>query len=187
MSFSYNYFSFFIQFLYTRKLSLSAFLRIFSFEIWIREEEVITYGLFSLPCFFYLISCVFLLFLFFCFFYFWKTPPTLFLFNFINSWTFHIVLYSSIPSHPMYLSRSFPMSEIDFTNRNRANLWCLKNGGPSQAKMWWLFNSSLKLKEPISTEDRVIHAIMKAWSRLREGLVLMQPKLLDERLRQSLF
>ena len=33
----------------------------------------------------------------------------------------------------------------------------------------------------------MVRAIMKAWSSLREGLVLMQPKTLDEQLRQPLF
>ena len=32
-------------------------------------------------------------------------------------------------------------------------------------------------KEPASTEDRVVRGIMKAWSILREGLVLMQLKI----------
>ena len=44
-----------------------------------------------------------------------------------------------------------------------------------------------ELKEPVGMEDRVVHGIMKAWSSLREGLVLMQPKSWDELLRQSLF
>ena len=71
--------------------------------------------------------------------------------------------------------------------RNRVDLWCPKNGGPWQANTWWLFSPALKLKEPASMEDRVVRAIMKAWSSLREGLVLMQPKTLDEQLRQPLF
>ena len=71
--------------------------------------------------------------------------------------------------------------------RNRADLWSLRNGGPWQANTWWLFSPSLKLKEPASMEDRVVCAIMKAWSSLREGLVLMQPKTLDEQRRQPLF
>ena len=33
----------------------------------------------------------------------------------------------------------------------------------------------------------MVRAIMKAWSSLREGLVLMQPKTLDEQRRQPLF
>ena len=66
--------------------------------------------------------------------------------------------------------------------RNRANLWCPKNGGPWQANTWWLFNPGLKLNELTSTEDRVVHAIMKAWSSLREGLALMEPKMFDEQL-----
>ena len=64
--------------------------------------------------------------------------------------------------------------------RNRFDLWSPRNGGPWQANIWWLFSPALK-------EDRVVSAIMKAWSSLREGLVLMQPKMLDEQLRQPLF
>ena len=50
-----------------------------------------------------------------------------------------------------------------------------------------LFNPTLKLKELASTKDRVVRAIMKAWSSLREGLILMQPKTLDEQRQQPLF
>ena len=41
----------------------------------------------------------------------------------------------------------------------------------------------VKLKELVSMEDKVVHTIMKAWSSLRDVLVLMQPKMLYERLR----
>ena len=37
--------------------------------------------------------------------------------------------------------------------------------------------SRFRSKEPDSMEDRVVRAIMKAWSSLREGLVLMQLKI----------
>ena len=42
------------------------------------------------------------------------------------------------------------------------------------------------MKESTITHDRVVCAIMKAWSSLREGLVLMQPKMLDEQLQELL-
>ena len=71
--------------------------------------------------------------------------------------------------------------------RDRAELWCPRNGGPWKAKKWWLFSPSLKLKDPTSIEDRVARTIMRAWSSLREGLVLMQLKTMEEQLRQPLF
>ena len=71
--------------------------------------------------------------------------------------------------------------------RDRADLWCPRNGGPWKAKMWWLFSPDLKMKKPTSMEDRVARAIMMAWSSVREGLVLMHPKTLEEQLRQPLF
>ena len=71
--------------------------------------------------------------------------------------------------------------------RDRVDLRCPRNGCPWKAKMWWLFNPSLKLNEPTSMEDRMAPTIMKAWSSLREGLVLMQLKTLEEHLRQPQF
>ena len=71
--------------------------------------------------------------------------------------------------------------------RDRAELWCPRNDGPWKAKKWWLFSPSLKFKETTSIEDRVARTIMKPWSSLREGLVLMQPKTMEEQLRQPLF
>ena len=46
--------------------------------------------------------------------------------------------------------------------------------------MWWLLSPVVKSKEPASMEDRVARAIMRTWSSVREGLVLMQPKTLEE-------
>ena len=46
-----------------------------------------------------------------------------------------------------------------------------RNDSPGKAKMWWLFSTDLKSKEPASMEDRVARAIMMAWSSVREGLV----------------
>ena len=85
---------------------------------WNLDKRWRSYELFSLPCFFCLISCVFLLFLFFCFFYFWKTPLTLFLFNFIYLLTLgpfilcFILLYLRIQCicHGLFL-----WAKIDFT------------------------------------------------------------------------
>ena len=71
--------------------------------------------------------------------------------------------------------------------KDRAELWCSSNGGLWKAKKWWLLSPGLKLREPISMEGRVARTIMRAWSSLREGLVLIQPKTMDEQLRQLLF
>ena len=65
---------------------------------------------------------------------------------------------------------------------NRVELRCPRNGGPWKAKKWWLFHTSLNLREPTSMEDRVARTIMRAWSSLREGLVLLQPKRMEEQL-----
>ena len=46
---------------------------------------------------------------------------------------------------------------------------------------------NIEVVEPASMEDMVARAIMKAWSSVREGLVLMQPKTLEEQLGQPLF
>ena len=48
--------------------------------------------------------------------------------------------------------------------REKAELWCPRNGGPWKAKKWWLFSPGLKLREPTSMEDRVARTIVKAWS-----------------------
>ena len=71
--------------------------------------------------------------------------------------------------------------------RDKAYLWCPKNGSPWKAKMWWLFSPGLMSKELISIKDRVACVIMRASSSVREGLVLMQPKTLEEQLRQLMF
>ena len=46
---------------------------------------------------------------------------------------------------------------------------------------------NIEVVEPASMEDMVARAIMKAWSSVREGLVLMHPKTLKEQLQQPLF
>ena len=66
--------------------------------------------------------------------------------------------------------------------RDRAELWCPRNGGPWKAKKWCSISPSLNLREPTSMEDRVARTIMRAWSSLREGLVLMQSKTMEEQL-----
>ena len=54
---------------------------------------------------------------------------------------------------------------------------------PLEGKHVVVVQSRFRSKEPDSMEDRVVRAIMKAWSSLREGLILMHVKMLDERLR----
>ena len=61
--------------------------------------------------------------------------------------------------------------------RDRGDLWYPMNGGPWKAKMWWWFNPGLKLKKLASMEDMLARAIMRVWSSVREGLVLVQLKL----------
>ena len=60
--------------------------------------------------------------------------------------------------------------------RDRAELWCPRNGGPWKAKKWWLFSPSLKLKDPTSIEDRVAHTINEGMVKFKRGVGLNAAK-----------